>query len=199
MILWLSGKLTDALQGSGAISGDDRDVYVYGLDVLLSTALNILCVLAAGLLLGRIPETLVYMLCFIVLRSAAGGYHANTHFVCLLILLAAYGASMALLMLLPLSGLFAVIFSAASLAAVLILAPAPHENRPVSGRELKKFRRLSIYIALVEAGAASTLALPAPALALCVSLGMLTSAVSLGAAHISGVSGRRVKMDPDRS
>lgn len=196
MILWLSGKLADALQGGGAIQASDRELYVYGLDVLLSTAANILCVLALGLLLGRVPEAAVYLLCFAALRSAAGGYHAGTHLACLLILLAAFGISMTPFLLLPESayGWLTASLSAASLAAVLILAPAPHENRPASGKELLRFRRLSICIAVAEAGATSSLAFSvAPSLALSASCGMFASASSLAAARISGMIGRRAK------
>jgi accessory gene regulator B len=189
MIERLSARLADAFIVSGAAKEEDRDVYVYGLDVLLSTSANILCMLAIGILLNLALEAAVFLLLFSVLRSAAGGYHADTHFKCFLILLGAFGASMALVALLPPSACLwmAPAFAFMSVTAVLALAPAPHENRPVSAREIIKFRRLSLMIVAAESAVVLLcLLLNAGEAALAASLGMLASASSLCASHMQG-------------
>lgn len=189
MIERLSAKLADALIGGGEATQDDRDVYVYGLDVLLSTAANMLCMLAIGFLINRALQAAVFLLFFTVLRSAAGGFHANTHFKCFLVLLGAFGVSMALIILLPPEACLFLACAAAALSmgAVVALAPLPHENRPVSAGEMVKFRRLSRCIVAVEAAAVLLcLALNAPAAGLAGALGMLSSASSLCVTYISG-------------
>jgi accessory gene regulator B len=196
MIAWLSGRLAGALAARGAIPDDERDVYAFGLDALLSTAVNLVCVLGIGLLLGFAAEAALYILFFAVLRGTAGGYHAETHLACTLIMLAAFGAAVALLMLLPDSALLWLSISASvvSMAAVAILAPAPHENRPVSGRELSKFRKLSICVSLAGAGAVFLMAaLGAGRLAASASLGLITAAASLAAARIRQATGKRTE------
>jgi accessory gene regulator B len=183
------GRLAEILAGvmvnSGAAKESDRDIYVYGLDVLLSTAASVLCILALGLLLGRILGTLIFLAFFIALRSVAGGFHASTHFRCFLVMLAAFAAAMAVLFFTPaeIQRWATLLLAAASLAAVAVLAPAPHENRPASRAELRKFRKLSLLLASVEALAVvlcSALGAEAPAIA--GALGMLASAGSLVAA-----------------
>lgn len=189
MISWLSEKIADALISGGSVDAGDRDIYVYGADVLLSTAANILCVLVIGAVAGRVLETLLFLAFFIALRSAAGGFHAATHLKCFLILLAAYGAALALILLLPQKtcGIIALPAAAVSAAAVAALAPVPHENRPASPKELVRFRKLSLWLAAGETAAVLlcfALGLGLPALA--ASAGMLASASSLLAAHAAG-------------
>lgn len=190
MIARLSEMLADALVGSGAAREEDRDIYVYGMDVLLSTAANIICILALGILIGRTLETLLFMSFFTVLRSAAGGFHANTHFKCFLIMLAAYALAMALSVLVPLDACrwVSLPIAAAAAATVAALAPVAHENRPVSAGELVKFRKLSLWIAALEVCAvALCVALSAGIPAFAASLGMLASAASLAAVYIAGL------------
>lgn len=194
MIAWLSGRLAGALSSRGAIPEDGKEVCAYGLDVLLSTAVNIACVLGVGLLLGLCAEAALYTLLFAVMRGVAGGYHANSHLACTLVMLAAFCAAAALLMLLPAPALTWLSITACvlSLSAVAALAPAPHENRPVSGRELSKFRKLSICVSLTGAGAVAFMAaLGAGRSAAAASLGLLTAASSLAAARIRRATGRR--------
>jgi accessory gene regulator B len=194
MIAWLSGRLAGVLASRGAIQEDEKDVYAFGFDALLSTAVNIVCVLGIGLLLGCVAEAALFTLFFAALRGTAGGYHAETHLACTLIMLAAFGASMLLLMLLPASAFvwLSVFASVISFAAVAILAPAPHENRPVSGRELSKFRKLSICVSLAGAGAVFLLvALGAGRLAASASLGLLAAATSLAAARFKRTAVKR--------
>lgn len=186
MIAWLSQKLADLFVTSGAVPADDRDVYVYGLDVLISTAASVLCVLVIGIIAGRLLITVIFLACFIALRSAAGGFHASTHFRCFLIMLGAYAAAVLPTFFLE-AGLLAwaaLPMAAASLAVVIALAPAPHENRPVTPAGLKRFRALSLWLAGGEAAAAAAcfgLGLIGPAYA--VAAGMLTAAASLCAAR----------------
>lgn len=189
MIARLSSKMADALVASGAVREEDREIYVYGMDVLLSTAANVLCVLAIGVLLGRALETLLFLAFFIPLRSAAGGYHADTHFGCFLILLCVYGGAAALSFALPAAAVrwAPAGLSAASLAAAALFAPAPHENRPVAPKELARFRKLSILLACAETAAVLLCALlgfSQPAF--WASAGMAASAASLCAARLAG-------------
>jgi accessory gene regulator B len=143
-------------------------------------------VLVIGILAGRLPVTLLFLACFIALRSVAGGFHASTHFRCFLIMLGAYGAAVLPVFFLPegLLGLAALPMAAVSLAIVIALAPAPHENRPVTPVKLRRFRALSLWLTGGEAAAVAvcfTLNLNSPAYA--IAAGMLTAAASLCAAH----------------
>lgn len=61
---------------------DMLDVYQYGIEITLSSLLNISLVFIISLLLGDFLEGIVFLVCFIPLRSYCGGYHASTYFIC---------------------------------------------------------------------------------------------------------------------
>lgn len=47
---WISEKL---------ISDYDRDIYEYGFELILSSVINIVVILISGILVGRLPESIV--------------------------------------------------------------------------------------------------------------------------------------------
>lgn len=197
MIDWLSGKLADALVATGAVADGDRDIYVYGMDVILSTAFSVAGVLAAGLLIGRAAETTLFLAFFMALRGVAGGFHASTHFRCFLIMLVAFALSMTLVHFTAATFglLLSPVLAAVSLAVVLALAPAPHVNRPVTADEIMKFRKLSRLVAVLEWIAvmlALGLCAGTPAVSLSAALGMFSSAASVVAAHLADA---RIKVE----
>ncbi len=192
MVVWLSRKLAGAMVDAGAASKENREVYEYGLEILLSTAASVVCVLLAGAVLGKLLETLAFLVVFIALRSVAGGFHAATHLRCFLLTMAAYAASIALGFAMPVAhaGWVAIAVATAALILVAMLAPAPHENRPAGATELRRFRVMSLLIAAVEAVAVVILALSGlAAAALAAAMGMAASAISLAASHLMGGMG----------
>jgi len=63
---------------------DEKEVVIYGLEIMLSTLVNILVVLLIGIVSNNLLETILYLLCFCSIRVFAGGFHANTQLSCLL-------------------------------------------------------------------------------------------------------------------
>lgn len=189
MVVWLSRTLAGAMVDAGAASKENREVYEYGLEILLSTAASVVCVLLAGAVLGKLLETLAFLVVFIALRSVAGGFHAATHLRCFLLTMAAYAASIALVHVIPVAcaGWAAIAVAMVALILVAMLAPAPHENRPAGAAELRKFRFMSRLIAAAGAAATIILALSGLAsVALAAAMGMAASAASLAASYLMG-------------
>lgn len=196
MISRISDRLAGVLENGGAIQAEDREVFAYGLEVLISSCANALLLLAAGLLIGRLPETAFFMLFFAVLRGTAGGYHAGTHAACMAIMVGAYGTAMATLLLLPAGMLpwVSLACAGASVAAVAVLAPVPHENKPLSREELRKFRKLSIFMVAGEAGVVGLLWVTGVVyLGSAAALGMIAAAASLMAAFIKSMNKKRLR------
>lgn len=57
-------------------------VIAYGLELLLSSVINILSILFIGVIFNRAGEIFLLLLVSIPLQSFGGGYHCNTHFRC---------------------------------------------------------------------------------------------------------------------
>ena len=55
---------------------------VYGLEIFLSSAINLIITCILGILFAKIPETIIFLLSFCILRQHVGGYHAPNYFLC---------------------------------------------------------------------------------------------------------------------
>ena len=129
---WISEKL---------ISDYDRDIYEYGFELILSSVINIVVILISGILVGRLPESIVLLLIVIPLQSCGGGYHAKTHLRCFLIM---YIGWCAVIKILPYVNELAVLCIAiASLSVIFALAPIIHENVTMSA---ERFRKMKMFV-----------------------------------------------------
>lgn len=78
-------RITDWLVKGGSITEEDREVYEFGLDNLLSTLTNFIIIMCIGLLLGIIVESVIFYMTYLLLRIYAGGYHADKPLTCFFI------------------------------------------------------------------------------------------------------------------
>ncbi len=148
----ISSGIADMLWTQGIIQEDDIDKCKYGIDLFVSSFLEIFSILAIAAVLGNFIETILLFVFFIPLRIYAGGYHADTKLKCYLISLVMYGFSYAIAKIVP-SELFAlinVVGTVFSLIIVLIKAPIIHTNKTVNDIERKNYRKISIQICLIE-------------------------------------------------
>lgn len=77
-----SNRITAWLSKIKIISSDQEVVCKWGMTHILDTLFNIATFTAIGLLFRMLPETAVFTVAYIPLRSFAGGYHAKTPFRC---------------------------------------------------------------------------------------------------------------------
>lgn len=148
----ISSGIADMLWTQGIIQEDDIDKCKYGIDLFVSSFLEIFSILAIAAVLGNFIETILLFVFFIPLRIYAGGYHADTKLKCYLISLVMYGFSYAIAKIVP-SELFAlinVVGTVFSLIIILIKAPIIHTNKTVNDIERKNYRKISIQICLIE-------------------------------------------------
>lgn len=142
-------KMIDAycirLKDRQIISENELPVYAYGLELLVSGVLNILVILAVSPFLGQWPAAAFFLAGFIPLRLFAGGYHADTHFHCILVFLGIYLVSVFLC---TTNVLLLGLFMAAEAALVYLLSPVESPNKEIPPRRRQINRRKSGYIVL---------------------------------------------------
>lgn len=63
-------------------TNDEREYYQYGIEITISSILNIVLILGIGLITRNFVESLIFLLLFIPIRQFTGGFHANTYFKC---------------------------------------------------------------------------------------------------------------------
>lgn len=83
MINKLSGKLSDALGYKLNSTTEEKEVYAYSIEVILSLILNLIILYETAYMIGKIPELIIFIVFFSGLRTYAGGYHARSHIECM--------------------------------------------------------------------------------------------------------------------
>ncbi len=78
----ISHKIGDNLVRSNVIKEEDAEIYIYGINQIFVSVLNVSSALIIGLILGMFLESIIFMAAYIPLRSFAGGYHAKTPLRC---------------------------------------------------------------------------------------------------------------------
>ena len=188
MIARLAKNISSFFVTNNIIKSEDKEVYDYSLEIMLSTILNGLVVLLIAILTRSFLLSIVYLVGFLPLRGMAGGYHAKTHFRCMLVLLFTYSAFLLVIKFIPQN---AVVYSLAvsvllSFLLIFILAPVEDKNKPLSEKEVKKLKKKSRVAVAVYTVAIVVifLLLPNKLYALALSLGVLSVALSLFASVI---------------
>lgn len=156
MIHRISQKITDFLCDNGIIQKEEADIYTYGYEAVFSGLLDLLLVLAAGILFHCLDRALVFFAMFVSVRMYTGGYHADTYLRCKLIML------LILLTVLWISAMQFPLTAICLLTILLILtvyfqAPIEHPNKPLDESEKKKYHRYSLILSLLWGAAAIVL------------------------------------------
>lgn len=131
---------------NGVIQEADTEAYQYGLELMLSTLINVAVMIGLSIVFGRTWLFIPYLLAFIPLRISAGGYHAKHHLSCILFNAIVYFTSLVAVtkLLTPTAILACIMESCVSLALIFFFAPVLAKNKPLSAAERKRNR----YIAL---------------------------------------------------
>lgn len=147
----MSNKISSFFVAKSIIKQEDIEVYEYSLEIFISTVVNFLAVALIAVFTKNILITAFYLLGFIPLRSIAGGYHAETHLRCFMILMATYLVFLCAVKFIPLTYIFYLTFvsSLLSLILIFIFAPVEDKNKPISAEEKKSFRMKSRITILV--------------------------------------------------
>lgn len=161
MINRIAAGLTNFICKNTKIEPDMVDVYKYGVEITLSSILNIFWIIFFSLILSDIISGIIFLLGFILLKSFSGGYHASTYFMCNavfgLTFLLTFFANGALYLLFDDSFRMIVLEALVTLSIIPIIAFAPVKNKykKLDARQAKRCRVIAITTHIVL----STLAL----------------------------------------
>ena len=62
---------------------DQLDVYIYGMECFLNTAIPVILLTICSIMFDSLIETFLWLFAFSLLREYTGGYHASTQFACI--------------------------------------------------------------------------------------------------------------------
>lgn len=124
------------------IKEEDKEIYDYSFEILLSTLINLLAMIIMAVVSGTMLYAIFFLFGFSMIRSTAGGYHAETHLGCFLILVGSFATYLIMLLMLPNLILknMTIIFCTVSYLLVVIFSPVEDYNKPFTKEEYKKFK-----------------------------------------------------------
>lgn len=152
MIERLSEYILKFISDNTDIDDNISEVYQYGIEITVSSILNILLVIFFGLITGDVIRSAVFLASFIPIRSYSGGYHANTYLRCNLIFVLTFLLVVLLSRiseaLIGFNLIVYIILFAVSFLPIIIFAPVKNANKKLSVAMIKKSRILSVVLFL---------------------------------------------------
>lgn len=128
------------------------DIYIYGIELTLSSLLGTVIILMLGVFSGLLIESIIFMISLSLIRIFTGGYHASTYLRCNSVLIVSY-IFVAFAYRYYLSHLTEYTYLIASIIffmlffIVAIFSPVKTERKDISGQDRRKFKILSLVIA----------------------------------------------------
>ena len=151
MIKYLSNKITSFLVCNNSIESEDNEICSYGLEVLISSLINLVIVLLLGFIFGKFIHTVFFILCYCSIRQFSGGYHASSHRKCIFTFLCMYIVTVLIveniysIYLKPVILLIGVL----NWLSIFVLGPVEHRNNPLSDLEKVKNKKSTRVIATI--------------------------------------------------
>lgn len=145
MIVKASSKIAEWLLHAGAISESDRELYEYAAYSFLFSLLPLCLASVLGGLAGMLPEGILMILPFMLIRKFSGGFHLKSPGLCLLsstLLLSAFLFATRLITLERRFSLFPLLVAAAAIQ-LFLCSPIENEARKLSRRERAAFGRIA--------------------------------------------------------
>ena len=158
MLRKLAGQIVDWQIRKQYLQNADRELYVYGYEAMLNQAINILISIAIAIWLEMPIAVVVFLVCYIPLRSYCGGDHARTNIGCSIISAIMLLGICLLLRVIPEAvdlPLAAVVFAVCGML-VFRYAPVEDSNKPLDAEETLHYRKMSRVVWLLEVCAAIT-------------------------------------------
>lgn len=129
----------------GAIEKEDKDIYIYGSELLISEIICTLLVVVISLCTGKFIETVIYLWSYIMLRVYAGGYHASSHRNCITIFNLCYIGVLCIVEALRYFDILKLLDIVTFIATIIIFSMAPIEDlrKPLDKEEKYIYRKKS--------------------------------------------------------
>lgn len=126
-------------------------VYIYGSELLFSTALATFSILLISFFAGRLFSGILFILIFVSLRIFVGGYHASTYKNCFLLTNGIFLATLTASTLLDrLEAPILILGLIPSISIVWVLAPIRNPHHPLSKEAYEKNKSVGRVLVCIE-------------------------------------------------
>ncbi|WP_304943243.1 accessory gene regulator ArgB-like protein [Vallitalea guaymasensis] len=153
MIYEFSNKISSKLIGKKIIKEDDKEVYTYGFEIIISSLLILIGMVILGIIFRCLLKVIVFILFFCSLRIQAGGYHAKSHWKCFIyFLLSCFLAILISHLLLDFDKNLIIIILVLIESCIIIITYAPVDtvNKPLGSSEKVAYKKKSMITVIVQ-------------------------------------------------
>lgn len=140
----LAEIITNQLTSRQFIDAEKREIYCYGLKLLLADIINFTIIIASGILLNRFLSSVVFLITFCSVRKYSGGFHAKTFWLCRLTMFLTFFSVICAAEIIGSSEYtvpFLIGLNAFSVVMIIIFSPVKHPNKKLSEDQRKKNKR----------------------------------------------------------
>ena len=140
----ISQKILAFICRNMQVDEEMKEIYKYGIEISVSSLINLMLIIFGGLLLGDLPAGLIFMILFIFLRSYTGGYHAETYLRCNIAFVFTFGVTFFVAQViskLEYGMIISFVLLLLSYIPIWIFAPVKNRHKYLS-EEKKKRRRI---------------------------------------------------------
>lgn len=153
MIEKISNDVVKYMLKHGAIleTDENKEYYQYGVEITISSVINIILILCIGLIFRSFTESVLFLLLFIPIRQYTGGYHANTYFKCNL----TFAVSFSILLLfyhftnMVLTSYFAILIVYVCILTIIFTCPIENPNKPIPQEKRKGHKIMAVTLGAI--------------------------------------------------
>lgn len=132
-----------------SIAEEEVDVYAYGFEVLIDSVLETMLLIVAGLALGYVFETIIFILVFGMLRSFTGGYHASSKIMCTIMTVSTCVVNLIFSCIVSKYTWAYMILGLAGVVGIWKYAPKGHTNKPLEAMQKSRNRTVSRMLCVI--------------------------------------------------
>ena len=143
----LANSITNYYIRKNIIPEEKAEIYCYGFKLIIADIINYAIIIALGLLVNKVLDSIIFLVVLCGLRLFCGGFHARTFWLCRTSMVLTYTSVIVLSELMKHTENIIVVSTLVNFLCVLFLcvfAPIEHENKPLSKEQKKSNKYKSI-------------------------------------------------------
>lgn len=148
MLLFLSKNIASFFVKFGVAKEEEEELYIYGLQVILSSAFSLAIIFVLAVIKGDIVETGLFLGSLVLLRSYTGGYHAKHYWSCCLVTLSCYLLNLYIGKMIHSYHILFILYLA-SIFIILLFSPLDNKNKRIAGADIPKFKIIIMGLCLM--------------------------------------------------
>lgn len=150
MLTNLCYVIVDLFIRENIVSEEQREIYQYGVELVISSLIGLFLILVIGLLSGNFIESVIFYTVFCSTRMFCGGFHAHSHLLCKATFVGAFILVIVIdLVLNNIESFYWFIIYIYCLIIVCAFAPVENSNKTLTTNDVKRCKSISFILMMI--------------------------------------------------